>query len=333
MCPNDNELHLVYASDANYALYLEVAIRAAYFRASRPEDLMVHVLDCGIPDEQWTAFAQRIETAEPAAQLVRHIIDMAQFDGLPTWNNGSRAIYARLCLPSILNNIEWCVYADVDTLFIDNPLELLSLYDPAIGLQGPFDQVAPTRAWRWYERNKIPLSREDYLCSGFLIINLTWFREHDMERRALHFLSDHTDLPFPDQDMLNILCAGSKRLLPKGWGAFAAQAFGVKELKCIHFAGVGELPWKVSFSWKRGYRESMLIWYQCAKTLLGVSRYEVSKVPGWRWWIGLTYTRMIKYTVRLFALFPGTASIQRFYEGRFPSRKHAYLFRPNFWHR
>lgn len=332
MCTNDNKLHLVYASDANYVLYLEVAIRAAYFRTSRPADLIVHVLDCGIPNAQWESFVQRIGTVEPTAHLERHIINMEQFDKFPGWN-GSRATYARLCLPSILSDVDWCVYADVDTLFVDDPLELLSLYDPAIGLQGPFDQVAPTRAWRWYERNGIPLSPEEYVCAGFILINLAWFRKHDMERRALQFLSDHTDLSFPDQDMLNILCAGNKRLLPEGWGTFAAQVFGVKELKCIHFAGVGELPWKVSFSWKRGYRESMLIWYQCAKTLLGVSRYEVSKVPGWRWWIGLTYARMIKYTVRLLSLFPGTGSIQRFYEGRFPTRKQRYLFKPAFWRR
>lgn len=332
MCPNDNKLHLVYASDANYVLYLEVAIRAAYFRTSRPADLIVHVLDCGIPNAQWESFVQRIGTAEPTAHLERHIINMEQFDKFPGWN-GSRATYARLCLPSILSDVDWCVYADVDTLFVDDPLELISLYDPTIALQGALDRIASKGAQKWYERNGIPLSPEEYVCAGFILINLAWFRKHDMERRALQFLSEHQGVPFPDQDALNILCAGNKRLLPDGWGNFSFQPFGVERLKCIHFAGTFEPPWRATFSWRRGYRECIRIWYHCAETLVGVPRHKVSKISGCRWWIGLIYTQLLKWAVWTLSSIPGIKRWMRFYEGRFPSRKHAYLFHSDFWHR
>lgn len=52
-------LHLVYASDANYVHIVEMAIASACVLASRPNDLIVHVLDCGIPDEMWECYILR----------------------------------------------------------------------------------------------------------------------------------------------------------------------------------------------------------------------------------------------------------------------------------
>lgn len=331
--PHD-KLHLVYASDANYVRYIAVAACSAYVKASRPDDLIVHVLDCGIPDDAWDAFVKRLESALPTPpHLVRHPIDMARFDALRGWQGTNRTVYARLVLPSLLPEEDWCVYADGDTLFVDDPLKLLECRDPDVALQGAIDRYAPLSLRPWYGAHDIPLVPEDYLCAGFLLINLAWFRQHDLETRSMTFLHEHPDLPYLDQDTLNILCAGSKRALPDGWGIFAARVFGAERPRCIHFAGIGELPWKVSFSWKQGYRESMEIWYRCAKALLGLSREEVSKVPGWRWRLGLAYTWALKCMVRTLRLIPGVRRRLGRYEGRFCSRKDRWLFSPALWRR
>lgn len=59
------QLHLGYASDAKYVHIIEVAIASAYVLASRPNNLIIHVLDCGIPDKAWDAFSSRLATALP----------------------------------------------------------------------------------------------------------------------------------------------------------------------------------------------------------------------------------------------------------------------------
>lgn len=334
MSATQDKLHLVYASDANYVRYIEVAACSAYIKASRPEDLIVHVLDCGIPDDAWAAFVKRLESALPTTpHLVRHPIDMARFADFPRWNHGSLAIYARLYLPELLPEEDWCVYADGDTLFVDDPLAILACRDASIALLGRQDPFASASTRAWYASHNFPRDPATYLCSGFLLMNLRLFRERNYARQCMDFMRVYPDAAFPDQDALNVVCAGSKRALPEGWGIFAAKVFGAERPRCIHYAGIGELPWRVSFSWKQGYRESMKIWYCCAETLLGLSREEVSKVPGWRWRLGLAYTWALKCMVRTLRLIPGVRRRLGRYEGRFCSRKDRWLFSPALWRR
>lgn len=60
MSPENQILHFVYTSDERYVLVTEVSILSAYAKASRPRDLVVHELDCGIPDAAWAAFQARV---------------------------------------------------------------------------------------------------------------------------------------------------------------------------------------------------------------------------------------------------------------------------------
>ena len=271
MCTNDNKLHLVYASDSNYVLYLEVAIHAAYVKASRPEDLIVHVLDCGISDKQWADLVKRIETAEPAAHLERHDIDMSRFDGLPGWTNNSRAIYARICLPSILQTVEWCLYADCDTLFIADPLDLLACRDPSVGIVGYRCPMARENNFLnpWYaEYAPELLERDDYVCSGLLLMNLGWCRKNDIETKLLTFMAEHPEAPYPDQDAINVVCMKHIMPLPDGWGTYGFLSWQYRPnfYKCIHYTK--PRPWKPQFIWRVGYLDMVALWVYAAQAML-----------------------------------------------------------------
>lgn len=308
MPATQDKLHLVYASDANYVRYIEIATCSAYVKASRPEDLIVHVLDCGIPDDVWVAFVKRIKSAlSISPNLVRHVIDIAKFSGLKTWTNGSLALYARLNLPSLLPNLDWCVYADGDTLFVADPFELQEYQDPEVALKGFVCPYANENFERsWFKQNDIRLDANAYLCSGFLLMNLKWFRKHDIEAACFRFMQKCPNPPYPDQDVLNVVCSGHTAGLPKGWGTYSLyNSFSVKmkELKCIHYA-MGDLPTKTHFIWQVGYKDIACLWLNCARFVLGISIKELTGIPAWRWVLGHVYTRLMNLLVIGFEQIP-----------------------------
>lgn len=224
-----SKLHLVYAADANYLFPLRVAASSAIAQASRPQDLVIHVLDCGIPDDKWETFGESLYGGG-RTRVVRHPIDLALFHSFAEWH-GSLATYARLCLPDLLQDVAWCVYADGDTLLTDDPFKLGAFFDSRLAMQGHATSL--TTQPEWFARHGLALDWSHYVCAGFLLLNLAWMRTHSIARQSLEFLRKHPDAPFPDQDALNILCAGHVGMLPDAWGVFSGAALALKRPGCV----------------------------------------------------------------------------------------------------
>ncbi len=333
MTTNQKQLHLAYAADEKYARYVEVAIRAAYAKASRPTDLIVHFLDCGLSDNTWGGVLSRIKAAVPEATLIRHVIDMDRFEGFSTWW-GSRAIYARLFLPSLLPDVEWCLYSDVDSLFVDDPLEICDYYDSKLLLQGhPDPSVAcEPRVQEWFRRVGAVAVHGQYLSSGFLIFNLRKWREEGIEAKCLKLLTETTGAVYPDQDALNAACSGRTGVLPDEWGGLSSRLFAVDKPKNFQYFSK-ETPWRAEFTWRTGYRDNLLIWLNCARVLVGIQRCEIVKVPAWKWCLGRLYARLVTMAVLTLSKVPKVGDRLRYFHGRFCDRKHRYLLSPKFWER
>lgn len=311
MSPENQILHFVYTSDERYVLVTEVSILSAYAKASRPRDLVVHVLDCGIPDAAWAAFQARVLAAAPLATLSRHRVDTARFAALRLWKGSSVATYARLCTASLLPELEWCVFVDGDTLFLDDPMALVGCYDKDLALKGfPDTQAFKKPAMAWYRRPGNAIDPERYVCCGFMAMNLAWFRAHGVEERCLAFLRRNPDAPTVDQDALNIVCRGHIGALPDGWGAYVFLNYTARadvrrpidRYKCIHYTGL--TPWRPIFLWRIGYHDIAAVWVCAATTLRACPIRAVTGLPAWRWRLGRAYTRLAGAAVRLRARFP-----------------------------
>lgn len=331
MTTTQKQLHLAYAADEKYARYVEVAIRAAYCKASRPADLIIHFLDCGLSDETWEGVQSRVKATVPAATLIRHVIAMARFQGFKTWW-GSQAIYARLFLPTLLPDVEWCLYADADTLFLEDPLMLCDCFDPSLLLQGYPDPscACEPRVQEWFRKVGCVAVHGQYLCSGFLIFNLKKWREEGIEAKSLKLLDENPGAAYPDQDALNAACSDRLGVLPEGWGTFTSRMFAVDRPKCVHYFA-RESPWRAEFSWRTGYRDNLLIWLNCARVLVGIQRREIVKVPAWKWCLGRLYARLVTMAVLTLSKVPKLGNRLRYFHGRFCDRKHRYLLSPKFW--
>ncbi len=315
------KLNLVYATDANYLRAVEISAMSAKALCSRPGDLALHILDCGITDEAWEAFGRRI------GPCVRHRIDVKRFAGFPLWH-GSLGTYARLCLPELLDGEEWCVYADGDTLFADDIFSLEPCRDASVALLGHTTSFTTQPAW--YAREGLELCREQYVCAGFLLMNLAWLRAHRATEWCLRFLREHPDAPFPDQDALNLCCKGHIRFLPDPWGDFSGAAFGkAPRPGCVHY--VGELPWRLEWKWYMGYSDAAAAWHRAAEGLCGIPYLTGGGASRSRWILGRLHNRLVRLALPLLCRLPVLRRRFPNLRNRFASKANRPLLSRAFW--
>ena len=241
--------NIVFASDEGFVPQLTVAVASAVWAlCPGGEGMVVHVLDCGITDRAWGRFHRKMgEVSLKAgvnANVVRHAVDLGLFSGLPGWTNGSRATWARILLPEILEDVPCCIYSDCDMLFLEDPAEILSELKSSglaiLGHRNPFGDAGPDA--RWFKEHGLPFDVKDYFCAGLIGMDLDWMRKNGTVSACWDFLRRFPNPVSMDQTVLNCVCAGHKGLLPDGWGVFTHECFtdGTR-LKALHFSG--GWPW------------------------------------------------------------------------------------------
>lgn len=274
-------LHIVYATDDGYLIPTLVAMASAVKHACNPDALVFHILDTGISGDKWSWFESRAMALEgKGARIVRHVIDMTKYDGFPRWH-GSLGLYARLEIPDLLSESDWCIYADGDTLFLNDPMRLMELCDAKFAIQGHADWLikedGKSAQERWFAENGFGWREDQYCNSGLLLMNLAWFRAHDAAKKCREFIKDNPGIRFPDQDALAYVCRGKIGLLPDEWGRFSWDAFRTPARGCLHFAS--DLPSRLMANRYLDYNDAHKLWFDCAREMLGLRMRDVLNPP------------------------------------------------------
>lgn len=262
-----NNIHLVYATDMGFLLPTKVSAASAIAHSSRPRDVIIDVLDCGLDDSGWDDLVATLRKFGPS-EVHRYVIDMKRFYGFKKYR-GNLGVYARLDIPEIITDVDWCCYVDGDTLFLDDPLKLLRYCKGDLSLLGHKDMGGSDEQVAWYKRNGLLWRPDDYVCAGFILMNLKWMRANNITRKCLDFLGKHTDTPLNDQDVLNIFCQDGRALLPPEWGVFNVESFVDGRIpKCVHYA-FGK-PWDFSVKWTRCLLDVDRLWFRAARKYCGI---------------------------------------------------------------
>lgn len=223
-----------------------------------------------------------------------------QPDMLPSLPQKAWPKYAwyRLLLPVVLpESINKVLYLDADTLVVGDISGLFNLKMDNIAIAGVidplnFDEITFERC-NYY-------SKSQYICSGVLLMNLSYWRAHNLTAEIIKYAKKHADtIMFPDQDSINVLCKNNKLILPLKYGIqgsfftkdnFYSKEY-LKELKdcifcpvIIHYAG--QAPWKKE--WANHYYQKT--WEDYNKKL---------KYPAKRYWItkGWPFVKMLVWNV------------------------------------
>lgn len=248
--PAEPPISVSCASDHAYFCGLWVTLHSLCAHCAAGRALRLHILDGGLSAEDRAALATLTWRFPAKAVDVRiHPIDQSAFRALPKWR-GNHVAYARLMLQDLLQDEDYTLYTDVDTLWLRDVSELWALRDDT-----PCMAVPDGSALLPYSSGKVKaqafralgvdIRPEDYFCSGLLLMNLRTFREMGFTQRWMQLLVNNPSaLSFPDQDLYNlILPSPLTKPLDWRWGEFAV-AYGLRGTgtpRVIHYANAA--PW------------------------------------------------------------------------------------------
>lgn len=247
-------IHIVFCVNDGYAQYIMVTIKGLLENNDDP--IVIHVLSDYI-SERNVCRLKNLVGSYPSAELNVVIVDDSKLRGLKdTWT-----IYTwyRVLLPEILDkNVHRALYLDADVLVTGDIEKLFRLDMTGKAIAGTID--FQSKDISTYQRCGYEPEKE-YVCAGVLLMNLDYWREHDIANRVIRWGRDNSDrIKFPDQDSINFICRDAKILLPLKYDivdgffhhVYYYENYPQELRECvespviIHYAG--QAPWVVELS-------------------------------------------------------------------------------------
>lgn len=194
-------------------------------------------------------------------------------------NGWSKIAWYRLFLPELVDsNVSRLLYLDTDIIIAGSLDELFDTDLEDNSLAGCRDIMSYYPAL--YNRIGYDM-KYGYICSGVLLMNLDYFRNHDLGNEILKFSTEHSErINFPDQDAINCVCHKTMKLLPLKYGIlapfFTDQEFMlnhkdevtemINDPRIIHYAGCA--PW-IKENYKHYYHD---LFWQYANKIGGIQQ-------------------------------------------------------------
>lgn len=257
-----NAIHIALASDNNYFEGLLTTAWSIACRCSRPHELVFHILDGGISEQNWSYLLTRVSKLGCKLNQLPVNQDVS-FNGFKS-HHGGRMTYARLLLPELLPNVDSVVYSDVDILWLVDVAELWDSLQPDAVLHYVKDTVF-ARAFAetaWLEKNNLAI--ENRFCAGMIVMNLKKFRNENLHRKMMDLLIQHEgQIPDNDETVLNVFMFGRKDAVPlprrwqcisRGLDDFDRRGF------VLHFAD--DAPWRNLHTIHHMLTDQILLWHK-----------------------------------------------------------------------
>lgn len=254
-----SEIQIALASDANCSHGLLVTAASIAMYATKEGLLVFNILDGGLSSEQYRLLKTTVLTLHKNSQFNRIVITsemLREYEGTSYYG---KMTYARLLLPVLLPKVHHVVYSDVDILWMRDVFDLGLKIDDDCPMRAVHDVNPKTlsREGVWFQRNGLDYNADTYFCAGLCVINLQWFRAHDMTRRIIEFAAGHRDTQYADQSTLNALLYGLVGLIPKEWMTFSYD-LNTEDRVVVHYAG--DAPWK-NLIGTRMLTDAALLWF------------------------------------------------------------------------
>lgn len=296
-------INILCATDVSYVPYCGVMLTSV-FESNKDSSVDVYILiDKPLPKKAQSKFASLAEKYNNKInylQIDKSFLEKFPIKGMDYWSIATYyRLYATELLPSFVHRI---LYLDCD-IIVDGKLDALwqtEMTDVAAGcVPDIFDYMSERPIRLGYP------SHVGYFNAGVMLINVDYWREHNVGKQCLDFLASHYDVvEANDQDVLNAVLWNKKIQLPVTYN-FQIQFLKInfyKELtkyqedidkaRChpviIHYAAPIK-PWQMMY-YKSPYKD---VW----------SKYK-RQSQWWYLWPQLPKRKTINYLIKRYFLWP-----------------------------
>ncbi len=242
-------------TDDNYIQHA-MAMLDSLYENNRDHSITVHVLQKNLSEQSkefLNVLSKRYDN-----KVLFYDVDESKLEGVQFRKNRplSMAAYYRLLLSSVLpKEIDRVLYLDCDMIVLKDVSEVFSIELDDYALAASLDHFPYDHQHRLQLHMDVG---ERTFCSGVMLVNLKYWRLHNVEDGLLEYAKRHRKTVYlHDQDVLNYFFKKKWFLLPPKWNRVACD---VNTVKCndykafdyyeyrydpmiIHYADLGIKPW------------------------------------------------------------------------------------------
>lgn len=260
----DNAIHVVLASDDNYARPLAVTIMSVLCNSEKNDILHFHVLDGGIRPENRRRISRMVASGQADVEFLP--VSAERLSGMrlniTKEHHVTQATYYRLLLPSLINAAR-CIYMDCDIICRSS---LKTLWETELGqcLVAAVKDIDE-------DQHSTRLSLARYFNSGLILMDLDDMRKEDIQQQFFIFIkNEYERILMHDQDVLNCVLRDRIHELDMTWNCQISKTHKCKETgfyalsktaNILHFIGHRK-PWM----WKCKAPERKKFWMYLQKT-------------------------------------------------------------------
>ena len=264
--------HVAFCISDNYSSIVAVTLQSFVDHHTNESVFIFHIVSEAMSADN-LAYLKSVIAQRTSWQLMYHPIEEKNLAHIPTGPFTIHAWY-RIFLDKLLpDNVDKVLYLDADTLIASSIDELFQIPLENVAIGAAKDQQNFITATK--QRIGLP-QQHTYVCSGVLLMNLSYWREHNIARQILDWaIANAHRLGCPDQDAINVVLREKTVVLPAKWGIIARnflydafyqteEAVEAYHYPCIiHYAGCA--PWYYELS-KIAPRFQEL-WYETNKSM------------------------------------------------------------------
>ncbi len=238
-----NSIPIFFATDDNYARFLNVALESLIENASNDFNYDIYVMNNGLSYPSRKAikrfeeegFKIHFVNVDSKLQALKLKLNIRDYYTITT--------YYRLLLPELYPNLRKALYLDCDIVIKD---DIAKLYNTDINeylVAAVRDQSVPLiKEFADYVEGALGIRREDYFNAGILLMNLKKMRKEKFLKKAMDLISNFEFKVAQDQDILNVAANGKVKYLPNVWNTMPLGE-RIENPSIVHYNLIFK-PWK-----------------------------------------------------------------------------------------
>lgn len=210
----DKIYHVTCSTDDKYAQHC-AAMLCSLFENNQDKTFHLHLLINRLSQKNHESLEELC--LRYANKLQIHVVDESPLEGVQFRAKRplTKAAYYRLLLPSILAGLDRVLYLDCDMIVLGDVAPLFELDLSDYALAACCDPMPFTDIHRLQLNH--PVGTKTF-CSGMMMINLAYWREHHCEATFLKFARKKREPVYlHDQDVFNYAFKGQWFQLPPKW--------------------------------------------------------------------------------------------------------------------